>query len=258
MIIQLGTGTTNLNERGNKKLFIKVLDSDLWILNKIDLLAKEPYMRFLKVEKPVVFIPQPLNVYTNERIPLHQQLIEKIQWGMEQPDLGIVIHKAVVARIQQSMSLEEAKDLINKLAKVHAEGPILNGFLSSANGRLYLTGKDEQGLNMGWGWRLERTRERWVRAWGDKHKLVGGNYLVTRQLSRRVRPITEQRVHLSMFSSLLIPVDEFKDSLMKDFGSFADPYSLEHRRLTKMLAGNCVDIPLVRTGQQLKLNITSK
>ena len=252
-IIQLGTGTNKLGDHGNKKLFIKVLDSDLWVLRKIDLLAKEPYMRFLKVEAPRIFL--------NASLPFdgdHQQLIRCIQWGMEQQNLGIVIHKAVVARIQQSMTLEEAKDLINKLAKAYPEGPILNGFLSSANGRLYLTGKDEQGTNMGWGWRLERTREQWIRTWGDHSKLVGGNYNITRQMSRRVRPITEQQVHLSMFASLLIPVDEFKDSLMKDFGSFADPYSLEHRRLTKMLAGNCVDIPLVRTGQQLKFNITSK
>lgn len=249
-IIQLGTGTTKLNEHGNKKLFIKVVDTDLWVLRKIDLLAKEPYMRFLKVEKPAVFLNE-ASVYTVN----YKHLIESIQWGMEQQNLGIVIHKAVVARIQQSMSLEEAKDLINRLAKGHTEGPILNGFLSSANGRLYLTGKNEQGLNIGWGWRLERTREYWARTWENHSKLVGGNYLVTRQMSRRVRPITEQRVHLSMFSSLLIPVDEFKDSLMKDFGSFADPYSLEHRRLTKMLAGNCVDIPLVRKGQQLKLSM---
>lgn len=251
-IIQLGTGTTKLNEHGNKKLFVKVLDTDLWVLRKIDLLAKEPYMRFLKVEYPATFIPpKPFTpiVSTNE------YLIRNIQWGMEQPDLGIVIHKAVVARIQQSISLQEAKDLINKLARETPEGPILNGFLSNANGRLYLTGKDEQGKNIGWGWRLERTREHWVRTWEDKHKLLGGNYLVTRHQSRRVRPITEQHVHLSMFASLLIPVHEFMDSLIKDFGSFADPYSLEHRRLTKILAGNCVDIPLVRKGLQLKLPI---
>lgn len=254
-MIQLGTGTTKLNELGNKKLFIKVLDTDLWVLRKIDLLAKEPYMRFLKVEKPRIFLRSDLAF---AHMNAHKHLIDNIFWGMGQPDLGIVIHKAVIARIQQSMSLQEAKDLINKLAKGYPEGPILNGFLSSANGRLYLTGKDEQGKNIGWGWRLERTRERWVRTWESHSKLVGGNYLVTRHQSRRVRPINEQRVHLSMFSSLLIPIHEFQDSLIKDFGSFADPYSLEHRRLTKMLAGNCVDIPLVRTGQQLKFNITSK
>jgi len=207
MIIQLGTGTSKLNEQGNKKLFIRVVDTDLWVLRKIDLLAKEPYMRFLKVEHPSVF----LNISSAPLIRDNEYLISCIQWGMEQPDLGIVVHKAVVARIQQSMPLQEAKDLINKLAKGHAEGPILNGFLSSANGRLYLTGNDERGKNIGWGWRLERTREHWVRTWENHSKLMGGNYLVTRQMSRRVRPITEQRVHLSMFSSLLIPVDEPAD-----------------------------------------------
>ncbi len=261
-VITLGTGDVKLTILGRKKLFVKVANSDLWILRKIDLLAKQPFMRFLKVKDPDECMDfatrHEAQLYSgdNAREKSFALLNSLIRWGVGGQSLGIVIHKAVVARIIQTMSQEQAKDLINTLASKQPAGPIMNGFLSNEHGRLYLTGKDESGNNLGWGWRLERTPEKWrtVEVYPQvKHKKIGGEYLVTRYLSRRVRPITEENIHLSVFGSMVTPVDEFHDSLLKDFGSFADPYSAEHRRLAKGVEGDCVDIPLIRKGSQLTL-----
>lgn len=225
-IVKLGTGLQD------KKLYVLVTESALWKLIKIDLLAKEPFIRFLRIEYDGAF-------------PL-EEVTKLIRWDLDSPNLGIVIHKAVVARIIRRFKLEELKDFINKLASRRPEGPIQDGFLSNEHGRVYLMSPTE-----GWGWRLERTRDEYNHFMGEH---VMGNFYVERFESKRTRRITESEVCLSVFGSMLIPVDSFKDSLLQDFGSFADPYSLKQIKISKLEGiGDCVDIPLARKGQQLKL-----
>lgn len=208
----------------SKRFYVDILGHSLWKLQKIDLLAAEPFMRCIKVEKQ----PATVNVLRNMGI----------NWEPIPTALGIVIHRAVVARIIKSMSLEEGKAMINQLATRREAGPIHNGFLSSEHGRLYLTAK-----NLGWGWRLQRR----------KVEQGAGVFYVERYLSKRVRPIMGEQVHLSVYASLLTPVHIFMDSLLRDLGSFADPFSLLEFKRKDTVLYRYVDVPLRNIPRQLNL-----
>ena len=88
-VVRLGIGR-------NKKLYVSVVD-EMWTLQKINLLAKEPHIRFLKIDGSREYIVR---------------MREIIDWSPIRPTLGIVIHKAVVARIIKTMTLDEAKTFV--------------------------------------------------------------------------------------------------------------------------------------------------
>ncbi|HEB27007.1 MAG TPA: hypothetical protein ENI05_04425 [Porticoccus sp.] len=209
--------------RRSKKLFVDIPNHSLWLIQKIDLLAKEPFIRCVKQE---------------ERQYKIDQLRQEINWDPIPVMLGVVNHKAVVARIIQTMDLEQAKALINSLASQREAGPIYDGFLSNEHGRLYLTSK-----SLGWGWRLQRTKP-----------IHGpGKFYVERYNSRRVRPISGDQVHLSVYASLLTPISTFIDSLLRDLGSFADPFSLLDFKVKGQVIYRYVDVPLRNVPKQLSL-----
>lgn len=213
-VVQLGIGNRS------KKLYVGITDHSLWQLQKIDLLAAEPFIRFIKREDA-------------------ERIFQKINWGPISPQLGIVIHKAVVARVIKTMTLADAKGLINDLASKHLEGPIYDGFLSNEHGRLYLTSKD-----LGWGWRLQRT----------KPQSGVGHFYIERYNSKRTRPVIGDQVHLSVYASLLIPVHEFMSSVFRDLGSFADPYfSLHELKRKGQVIYEYIDVPLRNIPRQTTL-----
>lgn len=217
-ILRLGIG------KASKRLYVEILGLSLWKLQKIDLLAVEPFMRCVLVDKQEATRRLLRNVGIN--------------WEPIPAAFGIVNHRTVVARIIKSMSLEEGKAMINQLATRREAGPIHNGFLSSEHGRLYLTAKD-----LGWGWRLQRR----------KVEQGAGVFYLERYRSKRVRPIVGDQVHLSVYASLLTPVSIFMDSLLRDFGSFADPFSLVAFKRKDTVIYRYVDIPLRNVPRQLDL-----
>jgi hypothetical protein len=197
-----------------KHLVVEVAGDELWGLDKVNLLVKPPQIRFLRV-KP----------------DMKAKVFGETSWDPIPPTLGIVRHKAVLARIIDSMTPEETVRLINHYASQQEAGPIVNGILSDDHGRAFLTQKD-----LDWGWRLERQENTWT---------------VQRYHSKRVSPVTESILRFSRYGSLCIPVHELVTSIAKDFGTFVDPYSLKDLYLRdkkgrKYMHGKCVTIPWVK------------
>lgn len=195
----------------NKKLIVEVAGQDLWSLRAIDLLAAPARIRFFKWDA------MEMAAWSKE-----------VDWSPYPHELGIVRHKAVLARIVATQGPSKVVELINTLAREYEEGPIIqNGFLSDEHGKIFLTAPE-----LGWGWRLER---------GEKGWYVG------RYNSKRVRPVTASVFHFSRYGSLCLPVHEFIASIVDDFGTFADPYSLKElikkKRWGPISMGHYVDIP---------------
>jgi hypothetical protein len=68
-----------------------------------------------------------------------------------------------------------------------------------------------------------------------------------------VRPLAEEQLHLSVFASLLTPVHAFMDSLLRDLGSFADPFSLLEFKVKGDVIYRYVDVPLKNIPRQMSL-----
>ena len=210
------TDVVRLGISQSKRLYVSVVD-EMWMLQKINLLAKEPHIRFIKV--------------TGSRESLAKSR-EGIDWSPIRPTLGIVIHKAVIARIIKTMTLAEAKSFMFQVIAEYGGTSIKaqESFLSNEHGRLYLTVPGS-----GWGWRLG--------------KRYDSNWYVERMLSKRISPVTEPHIHLSVFASMLTPISDFMDSILQDFGSFADPYSLHDLKRKQRVTAQYIDVPLARTEQ---------
>jgi hypothetical protein len=204
-----------------KHLTVEIAGDELWRLDKINMLTSPPQIRFIKtasIDK--------------------DEVRTQSNWNPFPDSLGIVRHKAVLARIVDRMTVPEVVKLINFFASQQEAGPINNGILSDDHGRAYLTAPD-----LGWGWRLERQERDWM---------------VVRYQSKRVNPVTESTLHFSRFASICIPVNEFVGSIRNDFGAFVDPYSVKElikgKKGRKYNAGHYIDIPW--TKQEVVTNAT--
>lgn len=204
-----------------KYLVIRIVGDEVWSLDKVNLLSNPPQIRFLKWERG--------------RLEAQKHLLK---WDRLPENLGIVRHKAVLARIVASMTHQEVMDLINRLAAQEVDGPIQQGILSDDNGKPYLTAP-----NLGWGWRLERESNKIDGRWEEK-------WYISRHKSLRVRTLSEPLLHLSRYGSLCIPVHDMIHSIAKDFGSFADPFSLQEFRTGSVKKGRVIGkgvvIPWIR------------
>jgi len=204
----------------NKQLVIEVAGDELWGLDKVNMLTRPPQIRFIKIAGEVkTTVKQATN------------------WNPIPQELGIVRHKAVLARIVDTMRREDTIRLINHFASKEEAGQISNGILSDDHGRAFLTDP-----TLGWGWRLERRDTVWI---------------VIRYHTKRVNVLTEPTLHFSRYGSLCVPVHEFVLSVAKDFGSFVDPYSMkDYYRGSgkyKTLAGKCVYIPWIKKEETLNV-----
>jgi hypothetical protein len=200
-----------------KKLVVEIAGDELWRLDKINMLTSPPQIRFIKIADD------------------KERLSSKTSWDTFPDSLGIVRHKAVLARIVDRMTVPEVVKLINFFASQQEAGPINNGILSDDHGRAYLTAP-----GLGWGWRLERQERNWT---------------IIRYLSKRVHPVTESVLCFSRFASICIPVHEFVSSIRNDFGAFVDPYSVKELMNGKKgySAGHYIDIPWTK---QEVVNVT--